>query len=118
MNTVFIKDLTIDTMVGVYDWERAIKQRLIIDVELSCDMNAAFISDDVADAINYKSVCEDIERLCHEYQAKLLERLANGIIEYLFEHYPCTKISLSIKKPNAIKNAVVGVNVVRTKSVV
>lgn len=105
MQLVFIEGLKVNTVIGVYDWERVIKQLLVIDVKLYHNMANAFASDDVKDAINYKTVCEEIEQICHQEQAKLLERLGNKIIEFLFETYPCHKIELTIKKPNAINKA-------------
>ncbi|OOR89000.1 dihydroneopterin aldolase [Moraxella caviae] len=115
-DVVFIKGLKINTLIGVYDWERAIKQSLVIDARLECDMSKASSTDDVAHAINYKTVCEDIERLCHELKAKLLESLAQNICDYLLANYPCLRVTLTIHKPNAIKAAdSVGVEVVREK---
>ena len=111
---VFINQLKIDTVIGVYDWERAITQALVVDVKLYGDMTASFTSDDVRDAINYKAVCEDIERICHDTRARLLESLADKILSHLFAHYPCSKVELTLAKPNAIKQAdSVGVMVVR-----
>ncbi|MFC0820807.1 dihydroneopterin aldolase [Moraxella marmotae] len=113
---VFIQGLQINTLIGVYSWERAIKQQLIIDAEMVCDMSRAILDDDVAHVINYKTVCEDMERLCHEIQAELIETLADKIAEYVLTHYPCSQITLTIHKPNAIKQAAsVGVKIVRTK---
>ena len=114
---VFIKDLQINTLIGVYDWERAIKQQLIISCEMVCDMTQATQTDDVAFAINYKTVCEDIERLCHDIKAKLLEKLAEDICAYILANYACTQITLTINKPNAIKQAgSVGVKITRHQS--
>lgn len=114
---VFIKDLQINTLIGVYSWERAIKQQLLISCEMVCDMKKAAQSDDVAFAINYKTVCEDIERLCHDMKAKLLEKLAEDICAYILANYPCQVITLTINKPNAIKQAGgVGVKMTRAKS--
>lgn len=113
-DVVFIKGLAIETIIGVYEWERAIKQSVIIDCEMVCDMSLAGQSDDVRDAINYKTVCEDIERLCHQIGARLLERLAEEICTYLLANYPCQTVMLTIHKPNAIKQASsVGVKIVR-----
>ncbi|MDO4896957.1 MAG: dihydroneopterin aldolase [Moraxella sp.] len=114
---VFIQGLKINTLIGVFDWERTIRQSLIIDCEMVCDIKQASQSDDVAYTINYKTVCEDIERLCHEIQAKLLEKLAEEICHYLLVNYPCQTITLTIHKPNAIKHAdSVGIKIIRHKS--
>ncbi len=115
---VFIQGLEVNALIGVYSWERAIKQQLIFDAEMVCDMSRAIKDDDVAHVINYKTVSEDIERLCHEIQAELLETLADKIAEHILTHYPCSQITLTIHKPNAIKAAKsVGVKIVRRASV-
>ena len=116
-DVVFIQDLKIKTCIGLYDWERAIQQELVISAKLFCDITKAAQSDDVQYVVNYKTVCEDIERLCHEIQAKLLESLAEQICAYILNHYPCHCITLTIQKPNAITKAQsVGVQITRTNS--
>lgn len=117
MNIVFIEGLKINSVIGVYEWERAIKQTLSIDLKIHHDMNNSFLSDNIKDAINYKTICEEIEAICHKEQPKLLEYLANIIIQHILDTYPCQKVELTIKKPNAIKNAEqVGVMIIRTKN--
>lgn len=114
---VLIEGLKVDTVIGVYNWERCIHQRLTLDVKLYGNMDNSFVSDDVNDAINYKSVSEDIERICHQTQPQLLEFLGDKIINYLFEHYACYKIEMTIRKPNAIKQAdSVGITIIREKN--
>lgn len=116
MQLVFIEGLKINTVIGVYDWERVIKQELIIDAKMHCDMTEAMASDDVNHVINYKTVCEDIETICHETQAELLESLADKIATHILTVYPCHKIDLTIKKPGAVKQASsVGVQIVRER---
>ena len=115
---VFIQGLKIDTVIGVYAWERVIKQRLIIDAQMVCDMTRAIADDDVAYVIDYKAVCEDIEQLCHEVQAELLETLADKIAHHVLTNYPCCEITLTIHKPNAIKQAdSVGIKIIRKAGV-
>lgn len=116
-DVVFIQGLSINTLIGVYDWERAIKQLLVIDAEMVCDMSRAIADDDVAHVINYKTVCEDIEEICHRAKAELLETLADKIATHILTKYPCRQITLTIHKPNAIKQAQsVGVKIVRSIS--
>lgn len=115
-DVVFVQGLKIDTVIGVYDWEQAIKQSLVIDAKISCDISQAAATDDVVHAINYKTVSEDIERICHQMKAKLLESLAENICQHILAHYPCSSVSLTIHKPNAIKQAdSVGVSITRSK---
>lgn len=113
---IIIEDLSFKTTIGVYDWEQAILQSLIVNVELECDMSPVFLSNDIHDTINYKTVCDDIQSVCHNEKAKLLETLAFKILQKLFSNYPCSFIKLSLKKPDAIKEtAGVGVLIEVTK---
>lgn len=113
-DVVFVKGLTVEAVIGVYAWERAITQPLLIDIALETDISKAAVSDDVHDALNYKAVCDDVSEWCKEIQAKLLEHLAGQISDKLFAKYDCQKITLSIAKPTAIAQAdAVGVQITR-----
>ena len=113
-DVVFIKGLKVEAVIGVYDWERAITQPLLIDIALETDISRAAVSDDVSDALSYKEVCDDVSEWCKEIQAKLLEHLAGQISDKIFAKYDCQKITLSIAKPTAIAQAdAVGVQITR-----
>ena len=113
-DAVFIKGLKVEAVIGVYDWERVITQPLLIDITLETDMSKAAISDDVADALNYKAVCDDVDNWCKQIEAKLLEHLAEQLAAKILTKYPCQKVTLSVAKPTAIKEAeAVGVKIVR-----
>lgn len=105
MQTVVIEKLAVNTTIGVFDWERAIAQKVLFDIVMTCDMTKAFVSDDVADVINYKTVCDEIEKICHNTKAQLVEYLAYQVMSYLFDKYSCQKIKLTLKKPYAFKKA-------------
>lgn len=100
---IIIENLEFKTTIGIYDWEQAISQSLIVNAELEYDMTPSFLSNDIDDAINYKAICEEIQNICHNEKAKLLETLAYKILQKLFNEYPCSFIKLSLKKPHAIK---------------
>ncbi|MDN5621278.1 MAG: dihydroneopterin aldolase [Psychrobacter sp.] len=113
-DVVFVKGLKVEAVIGVFDWERAITQPLLIDIALETDISRASVSDDVNDALSYKDVCDDVSEWCKQIQAKLLEHLAGQISDRLFEKYDCQKITLSIAKPTAIVQAdAVGVQITR-----
>lgn len=113
-DVVFVKGLSVEAVIGVYDWERAITQPILIDIAFETDISAAAWSDDVADALNYKAVCDEVSAWCVEIQANLLEHLAGQIAERLLANYPCHKVTLSVAKPTAIKAAdAVGVQITR-----
>lgn len=113
-DVVFVKGLKVEAVIGVYAWERAITQPLLIDIALETDISRAAASDDVNDALNYKAVCDDVSEWCQAIKAQLLEHLAGQIADKLLEKYNCHKITLSIAKPTAIKQAdAVGVQITR-----
>ncbi len=113
-DVVFVKGLKVEAVIGVYEWERAITQPLLIDIALETDISDAAVSDDVNDALSYKEVCDDVSEWCKEIQAKLLEHLAGKISDKLLAKYACQKVTLSIAKPTAIKQAdAVGVQITR-----
>ena len=113
-DVVFVKGLTVEAVIGVYAWERAITQPLLIDIALETDISRSAISDDVNDALNYKAVCDDVSAWCQAIKAQLLEHLAGQIADKLLAKYSCHKITLSIAKPTAIKQAdAVGVQITR-----
>ncbi|MBH0096445.1 dihydroneopterin aldolase [Psychrobacter sp. NZS113] len=116
-DVVFVKGLKVEAVIGVYDWERAITQPLLIDIALETDISAAAVSDNVDDALNYKAVCDDVSEWCKEIKAKLLEHLAGQIADKLLTKYACHKITLSVAKPTAIAQAdAVGVQITRYAS--
>lgn len=113
-DVVFVKGLKVEAVIGVYDWERAITQPLLIDIALETDISQAAASDDVNHALSYKEVCDDVSMWCQELKAQLLEHLAEHIADKLLVNYPCHKVTLSIAKPTAIKPAeAVGVQITR-----
>lgn len=113
-DVVFIKGLKVAAVIGVYDWERAITQPLLIDIAIETDMTQAALSDDVEDALNYKAVCDDVSAWCKDIKSKLLEHLAGQLADKLLAKYPCQKVTLSVAKPTAITAAAaVGVQITR-----
>jgi len=116
-NTDFvkIKGLKVNAVIGVFDWERAIEQPLLIDVSMATDISEAGRSDDINDAINYKEVCDDITELCQQTKALLIERLAELIAAHILSKYNTTQVEVSVAKPTAISAAeAVAVQITRT----
>lgn len=112
---VKIKGLKVNAVIGVFDWERAIEQPLLIDVSMATDISEAGKSDDINDAINYKEVCDDITELCQQTKALLIERLAELIAAHILSKYNTTQVEVSVAKPTAISAAeAVAVQITRT----
>ena len=113
---VLIQGLALEASIGVFDWEKKIKQRLVFDLELSCDFSKASVSDDIQDAVNYAQVCEEIENILSKKHYQLLEFLAEKISSHLFETFQIASLKLTIFKPEAVaKTQQVGVSIYRER---
>ncbi len=116
-DSVFIMGLKVDAIIGVYEWEQAITQPLIFEVEMFGSQHTAALSDDIKDAINYKTVCERIAELSKTCKVALLERLAYLVAEMILTEFYAKKVVVTIHKPTAIKNAQsVGVKICRERN--
>lgn len=113
-DVVFIQGLKVESVIGVYEWEQKITQPLIFDIEmLGCQKNASQ-SDNIADAIDYKQVCEKVAELCLANKVALLERLAQLVADMILAEFATEQVTITIHKPTAIKEASsVGVKIVR-----
>jgi dihydroneopterin aldolase len=115
---VLIDSLELDASIGVFDWEKQVKQRLVFNLELYCDFSKASQSDELKDAVNYAQVCEEIEAVVVKKHYQLLEFLADQICSHLFDCFSVSAINLSIFKPDAVaKTKQVGVKVFRERNI-
>lgn len=113
---VFIENLELNASIGVFDWEKTIKQRLVFNLELFTDFSKAAISDDIVDAVNYALVCEEIKHVLSRQHYDLLEYLAERISEHLLAKFQISGLLLSISKPEAVAEThTVGVRILRHK---
>lgn len=114
MDTVFINQLEVETVIGVYDWERTIKQRLILDLEMAWDNKIAGESDKLSDALNYFDLSQDVLSLVESSRFELIESVAEHTAKMINEKYGVTRVVVTVYKPTAVANAQsVGVNIIR-----
>ena len=92
MYIVFIKELCIETVIGIYDWERKIKQVVCIDLELGTDISKASGSEDIKDTIDYKAVAKRTKALIQESKFLLVENLAEETIKIIFKEFNITYV--------------------------
>ena len=117
MDKIVIEGLEVNSVIGVYDWEREQAQKLIFDVRLTTDLSRPMQSDNVADTIDYAKVAQLIEELTQKHRPELLERLADLLIKAIFARYPVTEVWLKIVKPDILSQAEkVGVEICRQKN--
>lgn len=113
-DTVFIEGLVVETVVGVYDWEREVTQKLVVDLEMAWDNRVPGRSDEVADALDYAAVSARVETCLQELRPKLLEYGAETLAATLQGEFGIRWLRLVIRKPGAVPSAQsVGVRIER-----
>lgn len=105
MDIVYIRDLRIDTVIGVYDWERNIKQRLSFDIEMATDIRQAAATDDLQYAINYKAVSDRVIEFVEGFHPQLIETLAEAIAELIIKEFNVPWLRLQVSKAGAVRAA-------------
>lgn len=116
MDKIFIRGLKVDTIIGIYDWERSLVRPLIFDLELGFDTREAAASDRMRDSIDYAAVGDTIREIALALKPELLETLAEKIARSLFDRFPVLSVRLSIDKPGAIPDVKgVGVEIERRR---
>lgn len=106
MALVSIKNLHVDTTIGIYEHEQEKPQPLFFDLDMHADIKAAAKNDSISDALDYAVVAEHIETLVKANQKKLLESLIVYIADQLLENFPnIEKLTLTVRKPNALDAA-------------
>jgi dihydroneopterin aldolase len=114
MDTIFIKDLRVDTIIGVNEWERKTRQTVSIDLELACDCRKAAASDSIEDTLNYKLVSKRVAAFVEQSEFQLVETLAERIGGLLKEEFGCEWLRVRVNKRGALRAAVdVGVVIER-----
>jgi 7,8-dihydroneopterin aldolase/epimerase/oxygenase len=105
MDIVFIRDLRIDTIIGIYDWEREVKQTVSIDLEMASDIRQAAATDDIQYALNYKAVSKRVIAYVENRNALLVETLAEELAQIIREEFKVPWLRLRLSKPGAVRGA-------------
>ena len=117
MDKIFIHALKTETIVGIFDWERQVKQTVVLDIEFSADIRKAAASDSIDDTLNYKAVAKRVLAFVEESSFHLVETLAEHVAMLILEDFAVSWVSLVLSKPGAIRNSRdVGVMLERTRS--
>ena len=116
MDRVFIENLTVETVIGIFDWEREIKQAVSLDLEMDFDIRAAAASDSIADALDYKAVSKRLIGFIERSQFQLVEALAERCAAIVLEEFPVARLRLKLSKPGAVRgSSAVGVIIERPR---
>ncbi len=103
MDIIYLRDLRIDTIIGIYDWERKMKQTVIIDLEMATDIRKAADSDNIDDTLNYKSVAKRLINFVGDSEFELVESLAERIAELVMTEFNVPWLRLSLNKKGAVR---------------
>lgn len=116
-DSVLIQQLAVKTTIGVYEWEKKIKQTLLFDITMLHDTMAAAKSDHIDDALDYFEVSKQVTEYVQDHSFELIETVANRVAELILSQFNVSQVSIKLLKPGAVENAAsVGVAITRNLS--
>jgi len=115
MDIVYISDLKVDTVIGIFDWERRIRQTVSLDLEMATDIRKAAASDHIDDALDYKSIGKRLIQFIEDSHFQLVETLAERVAEIVVSEFKVPWVKVSLNKKGAVRHAS-GVGIVIERS--
>lgn len=105
MDLLFLRELKIETVIGIYDWERQVRQAVLIDLDMAADAAKAAQSDRVEDTINYKEIAKRLIAFVEASSFHLVETLAERIAGIVLEEFGVRWVRVTIHKPGAVRGS-------------
>lgn len=105
MDKIFITALRVDAVIGIYDWERKILQKLLIDLEMSADIISAARTDDIEHTLNYKKISDRVLEFASASSFGLIESLAEKTAALVLDEFGVSWVKVTVHKPDAIEAA-------------
>ncbi len=105
MDIIYLKALKIDTVIGIFDWERQIKQTVVLDLEMATDIRKAASTDQIEDTLDYKAVSKRLIDFVQNSEFQLVETLAERITEIVLTEFSVPWVRLQLDKSGAIRGA-------------
>jgi len=105
MDIIFLRDLRIDAVIGIWAWERRMPQTVSIDLDMAADIRAAAASDQVEDTLNYKLVAKRLQQFVGESSFQLVETLAEKVAGIVRDEFGVAWVRVRVNKPGAIRGA-------------
>lgn len=105
MDRIFLTALSAEAIIGIYDWEREVRQRVEVDLEMWMDLTAAAASDSIDDTLNYKAVAKRVLAFVQESRFRLVEALAGEIAQILLAEFPIERVRVTVHKPGAVRHS-------------
>ena len=105
IDKIFIHALKTEAIIGIFDWERQVKQTVIVDIEIGVDVTKAALSDSIEDTLNYKRVAKRVLTFVEASKFHLVETLAEHVAMLILEDFGIAWVRLSLSKPGAIRSS-------------
>jgi 7,8-dihydroneopterin aldolase/epimerase/oxygenase len=105
MDKIFLSALSVECVVGIWEWERRVKQTVIIDIEMAADIRKAASSDKIEDTIDYKKVSKRLLAFVGESQYQLVETLTERIAQVIITEFGVTWVKVRVNKRGALRGA-------------
>lgn len=105
MDIVYIRSLRVETVIGIYDWEREVRQAVTLDLEMGTDIRQAALTEDIESTLNYKSVCDRLIEFIQGSEFLLVETMAEEIAALVMQDFNVPWLKLRLGKPDAITQA-------------
>ena len=114
---IFLHGLTVECVIGFIEWERRVKQTVVLDIELPVDCRGASLTDEVADTLDYKKVAKRVLAFVAASEFKLVETLAHRVALLILEEFGVEWVRVALNKPGAIRDSRdVGVVIERSRA--
>jgi len=105
LDIIYLRDLKIDCVIGIWEWERRIKQKIIIDLDMAADVRRAAASDDIQDTLNYKAVAKRLVSFVGDSGFQLVETLAEKVAELVMTEFNVRWVRVRVNKQGALRGA-------------
>jgi dihydroneopterin aldolase len=105
MDTIFLSDLRVETVIGIFDWERKIRQTVSIDLEMAADIRRAAASDAIEDTLDYKAVAKRLIGFVEASDFGLVETLAEHIARIVVTEFDVPRVKVTLHKPGAVRGS-------------
>ncbi len=104
-DVVFVRDLEVEAIIGINDWEREQRQKILVDLDMSCDAAAAAENDDIEKAVNYRSVTKACIKHIEESEYFLVETLAERLAALIRADFGVAWVRVRVRKPGAVRHS-------------
>ncbi|QMU62139.1 MAG: dihydroneopterin aldolase [Gammaproteobacteria bacterium] len=105
MDTIFLRDLEINATIGIFEWEKRIKQKVRIDLEMATDITKAAASDAIENTLDYKAISKRIIQFVEDSRYELIETLIEKVSEILLKEFDVSWTRVTISKPGAVRGS-------------